>query len=184
MNLEAQIEGVLFYRSEPVAKQELCDFFEISTDLLQNALNSLREKSENGGIVLIETDTEVQLTTAPALAECIEKLRREELKKDIGKAGAETLAIVLYRGPISRSDIDRIRGVNSNFILRNLLVRGLIERRDNPENTRTFLYAITPTLLTHLGVSRKEDLPEYKEIMDALDTYEEEARREEQSEAT
>jgi segregation and condensation protein B len=102
----------------------------------------------------------------------IEKLKKEELRGDIGKAGAETLAIILYRGPLSRIEIDRIRGVNSTFILRNLLVRGLIERRDHPTDSRSFTYAITPTLLNHLGISHREALPEFDVIMNALDSFE------------
>lgn len=184
MNLEAQIEGVLFYKAEPVLKKELCSLFSISEEELMKVFGELRTVLEGRGLEIVETDTEVQLTTKAALAPLIERLRREELKKDIGKAGAETLAIILYRGPISRSDIDRIRGVNSTFILRNLLIRGLVERRDNPENARTFLYAITPELLTHLGVSRTEELPEYKEVMDSLDAFDREGTEGEHVETT
>jgi segregation and condensation protein B len=74
--------------------------------------------------------------------------------KDLGKAGLETLSIILYQGPISRAEIDYIRGVNSNFILRNLLIRGLIERVENPHDQRSFLYKPTLELISYLGLSK------------------------------
>ena len=81
--------------------------------------------------------------------------------KDLGKAGLETLSIILYRGPATRRDIDYIRGVNSQFILRNLLIRGLVEKIQNPDDQRTFFYKPTFQLLSYLGIGKLEDLPEY-----------------------
>lgn len=184
MSLEQHIEGVLFYKAEPMKKAALTAFFEVTDETLREALSNLRERLESGATRIVETDTTVQLVAAPELSETIEKLRKDELKRDIGKAGAETLAIVLYRGPLSRADIDRIRGVNSTFILRNLLMRGLIERRENPRDQRSFLYAATPSLMSHLGITKREELPEFEETMNALDQFErdqEELRKEEAS---
>lgn len=174
MPLESQIEAVLFYKAEPVELQELARFFDATEDDIRSALQLLEQRLAEGATRILVTDIAVQLVIAPEFAQVIEGLRRDELKRDIGKAGAETLAIVLYRGPISRSEIDRIRGVNSTFILRNLLVRGLIERRDNPQNARSYVYAITPDLLGHLGITKREELPDFTEIMNALDIYEKE----------
>jgi len=111
------------------------------------------------------------LGTAPEMGELIEALIKEELSKDLGKAGLETLSIVLYRGPISRSKIDYIRGVSSTFILRNLLVRGLVERVSNPDDQRSFLYKPTFELLSYLGISRIEDLPEYDAVKQELESF-------------
>ena len=113
------------------------------------------------------------LGTAPELSPTIEKMTKEELMGDLGKATLETLSIILYQGPIVKSRIDYIRGVNSSFILRNLLIRGLIERREHPEDKRTFLYSPTFDLLTHLGISRVEDLPEYGTARDEIRAFEE-----------
>ena len=117
------------------------------------------------------TEKEVQLVAAPELDELIESLRRDELNRDIGKAGAETLAIILYREPISRAEIDLIRGVNSTFILRNLMVRGLVSREVCPDESRSYRYSITPALLAHLGITKKTDLPDWEAAMMKLDTY-------------
>ncbi len=172
MDLEAHIEGVLFYKTEPMKKKSLAEFFGVSVEEMSVALLRLEVNLQGRATRLIVTDTEVQLVTAPELAETIERLKKDELRGDIGKAGAETLAIVLYRGPISRLEIDRIRGVNSTFILRNLLVRGLVERRDHPSDSRSFLYAITPALLAELGVSRREELPQFSDVLTQLEVFE------------
>ena len=172
MNLEAQIEGVLFYKTEPMKKEALASLFKVTPQVLEDALTQLENTLATRGVRLVSTDTVVQLTVTPELAPLIEEMKKEELSSDIGKAGAETLAIIMYRGPLSRIEIDRIRGVNSTFIIRNLLVRGLIERRDHPTDTRSYTYAVTPTLLNHLGISRREELPEFESIMNALDTFE------------
>ena len=124
MPIDVLIEGFLFYKSAPQKKQVMIKLFDISEEDFRQALDILSERLKSGATRLIETDSEIQLVTCPEMAPIIESLRKNELKADIGKAGAETLAIILYRAPISRSEIDRIRGVNSSFILRNLLIRG------------------------------------------------------------
>lgn len=172
MNLETQIEAVLFYKAEPMKKAALADFFSVTLEEMEKALQSLSQALSGRGVHITLTDTHVQMVTAPEASELIESIRKTELKSDIGKAGAETLAIILYRGPLSRVEIDRIRGVNSAFIIRNLLIRGLIERRSNPNDTRSFTYAATPSLLNHLGVSRREELPDFETIMNTLDGFE------------
>lgn len=172
MQLDQQIEGLLFYKAAPATIRYLAEFFSVDDTAIQSALLVLEARLTTGATRLLRTDTEVSLVTAPELAPLIEALRKDEMRRDIGKAGAETLAIILYRGPISRPEIDRVRGVNSSFILRNLLIRGLIEKRDNPKDQRTFLYACTPTLLAYLGITKREELPDFAEILNALDTFE------------
>lgn len=172
MKLESQLEGVLFYRSEPVKKAFLSRFLDVNAEALDEALERLSESLSERGLRITQTDTSVQLVTAPEISDQIEKLRKEELQKEIGKAGSETLAIILYRGPLTRAEIDRIRGVNSTFVVRTLLMRGLVERRPNPSDSRSFLYAITPALLQHLGIERREEMPDYEEVANALDQFE------------
>lgn len=173
-----QIEGVLFYKTEPVLKGELALFLGVSEKEVTLALATLQERLLAGATRLIETDESVQLASAPEVAETIEKLRKEELAREIGKAGAETLAIVLYRGPISRAQIDFIRGVNSGYILRNLQIRGLVERVDHPTRANAFQYAAMPALYAHLGIMQKKELPEYASVMNEIVRFEREAGEE------
>lgn len=176
MGLSERIEGLLFYKASPMKLSLLCKTLEVENDELESALQKLQEHLAERGIRLLRTDTEVQLVTAPELDPLIESVRKDEMKRDIGKAGAETLSIILYKGPISRSEIDRIRGVNSSFILRNLLIRGLIEREMAKNNA---LFSITPSLLAHLGISNKTELPNYAVVLDSLEKFEQQQQGQE-----
>lgn len=169
MDLSAQIEGVLFFKAAPMKLTQLAQLFAVEVSAVEAAVGELAVKLQGRGIVVLRTETDVQLATAPALDAFIEGMRKDELKRDIGKAGAETLAIILYRGPIARAEIDRIRGVNSGFILRNLMVRGLIDR--NTEG-RGHTFTITPALLGHLGIGHKTELPNYGTVLDQLERFE------------
>jgi len=178
IQIDILVEAVLFYKTEPVAKKELCSFLATSSDEIERALAMLRSRLEAGATRVIDTGEIVQLVSAPEVAELLEKLHKEELAREIGKAGVETLAIVLYRGPVSRAQIDFIRGVNSSFILRNLQIRGLVERIAHPKDAHSFQYAATPALYAHLGITKKEALPEYASIMNEIDMFEREGREE------
>lgn len=171
IQLELQLEGILFYKATPMKKAVLCKLFSVKEEELSTALKALQARLQSGATRLLETETEVQLVTAPELDTLIESIRKDEMKRDIGKAGAETLAIILYKGPVSRAEIDRIRGVNSSFILRNLLVRGLIERG---AEGKSYTFSITPALLAHMGVSNKTELPDYSAVLDQLEVFEKE----------
>ncbi len=170
MPLDILIEGLLFYKAEPQKKANVAKLFSVSETDIVTALATLRNRLEVGALRLLETDTDIALVTAPSLAPVIEALRKQEIKTDIGKAGAETLAIILYRGPIARADIDRIRGVNSSFILRNLLVRGLVERSADKKGNG-YMFSISPTLLADLGVTHQRELTDFARITDALETF-------------
>lgn len=169
MSLDVLVEALLFYKAMPQSKKRLLKIFAIDEVELSKAIETLRHRLETGAMRLIETETEVQLSTAPELSEFIEEQNKQELSADIGKAGAETLAIILYREPISRAEIDHIRGVNSSFILRNLLTRGLILRESI--SGKGYQFRITPQLLQHLGVSKKQELPKFSEFMSSIDAF-------------
>lgn len=161
MNLEQKIEAVLFYKNEPTEIKFLVKILDSEEKEVREALANLGHSLEKRGICLIQTDTEASLAASIETKEVIEKITKDEMSKDIGKAGLETLAIILYNGPITRREIDYIRGVNSTFILRNLNIRGLIEREADPSNKKTFKYRGSLDLLAHLGIKNIEELPQY-----------------------
>jgi len=171
MSLSQQIEAVLFWKAEPVSIKKLAGLLDVDTHAINDGLQELEQALVGRGLTLIRTDDEVMLGTAKELSPLIEQMTKEELSRDLGKAGLETLSIILYQGPISRANIDYIRGVNSQFIVRNLLIRGLIERIDNPKDARSFLYRITLQLLSHLGISKIEELPEYNQVRKDIDEF-------------
>jgi segregation and condensation protein B len=171
MTLDAKIEAVLFSKAEPMALSKLAKIFSTSTEEIEEALKILDEKLLGRGVALVRKDDEVTLRTSPESSALIETLAKEELTRDLGKAGLETLSVILYQGPISRRDIDYIRGVNSNFILRNLMIRGLVEKIENPKDHRSFLYRPTFELLSFLGVSKIENLPEYSSVKKEVENF-------------
>ena len=176
MNLSAKIEAILFWKAEPVSIKKLAsllssDQAKISEDDIKAGLVELEKTLAGRGVTLVQTDEDVMLGTAKELSPLIEQLTKDELTRDLGKAGLETLSIVLYQGPISRADIDYIRGVNSQFILRALLIRGLVERVDNPADARSYLYKTTLDLLSHLGVGKASELPEYEQVRKDIESF-------------
>ncbi|MEI7777545.1 MAG: SMC-Scp complex subunit ScpB [bacterium] len=180
MNLAAKIEAILFWKGEPISLKKLCQFLNTGEEEIKAGLEELEANLKSRGIVLIRKDDEVMLGTSPEIGTLIEDLTKEELTKDLGKAGLETLSIVLYKGPIRRSQIDYIRGVNSNFILRNLLIRGLVEKISDPKDQRSFLYRPTFEVLSYLGLSKTEDLPEYSQVTEEIEQFVEATEKEEE----
>ncbi len=179
--LDAQIEGILFWKGEPVRVKKLSQIFSAAEEDILSALEVLKQKLEARGIILVFKEDEVMLGTAPQMSATVETLTKEELMKDLGKAGLETISIILYKGPISRAEIDYIRGVQSNFILRNLLVRGLIEKVVKPDDQRSFLYKPSFELLSYLGVSKIEDIPEYAKVKRDFEIISEQSAKEEEN---
>lgn len=161
--LSQNIEAILFHKAEAVSLKELTSILDVSEDALKQSIDELKETLAGRGVALMEHDGSVMLGTTPQTAIVIEKLIKDELDKDLGKAGLETLSIILYRGPVSRSEIDYIRGVNSSYILRNMVIRGLIERRTDPHK-KMFVYKPTFELLSYLGITSVKDLPEYETV--------------------
>lgn len=164
----ATLEAVLFAAGEPMTKKRLATLFNVSPELLRAAIDELRNALKDRGLALIETDDEVELRTAGDASDIVKKLRESELSKDLGKAGLEALAIIVYQGSATRGEIDWVRGVNSGAALRSLLLRGLIERTEDPTDKRRARYATTVDALSFLGVTRKEDLPGYEAYTQAL----------------
>ena len=161
MNTAARIEALLFYTAEPVSYETLCDMLGISQDECASAIIELEEQRADTGIRLVRDRGSVELATAPEAHDLIEAYQERQHTKRLGKAGLETLTIILYNGPISRREIDYIRGVNSTHILRNLTIRGLIEKSE-ATGPREVTYAPTCDLLRWIGVSHQSELPEYE----------------------
>lgn len=170
MTLDSQIEAILFFKGEPLSIKRLASLTNTTVEAVTEALQTL-EARLTGGISLMQKEDEVTLSTHKDASSIIESIIKEELVRDIGKAGLETLAIVLYKGPVTRREIDYIRGVNSTFILRNLLIRGLVEKVTNPTDERSYLYKPTFELLAHLGANKIDELPQYQTVIQELESW-------------
>lgn len=160
----AAIEALLFASGEPLPKKRLASFLDVKDNELRIALDALVELLTGRGIVLVETEHEVELRTAPDAAALVKKLRESELSRDLGKASLETLAIIAYQHGATRGDIDWVRGVNSSASIRTLLMRGLIEGREDEADKRRIRYTLTTEALGHLGLTSQKSLPRFEEL--------------------
>lgn len=161
MNLTSILESLLFTFGHPIGFKKLAEVIEITEKELGDALNALAKDYEknNRGFRLVFYDNKVQLVTAPESEKAVKKLIKSDFEEDLSQPALETLAIIAYRGPVSRAAIENLRGVNCSFILQSLAIRGLIEKKNNPEDGRSYIYKVTFDFLKHIGLSRIEDLP-------------------------
>jgi segregation and condensation protein B len=164
----AQLQAVLFAAGEPISKKRLATLLNLSPEQLKEAAIGLLDTLEGSGLALIEAGEDLELRTAPGAAEAIKRLRESELSRDLGKAGLEALAIILYKNGATRGEIDWVRGVNSTAAIRSLLLRGLVTRKEDETDRRRNRYIPTTEALAHLGVAHISELPEYDELTSAL----------------
>lgn len=163
--LKSIIESVLFVSGEPVKIGRLMKITGASKPEVENAIMMMQnEYTVDRGLTLIKKEDEVQLATNPENASFVDDLVKSEIQENLSKAALEVLSIVAYRGPISRLDVEAIRGVNCTFTLRSLLMRGLLERVENPKDNRGFLYKISFEFLKKLGLDGVNKLPDFETL--------------------
>lgn len=169
--LPAQIQALIFSEGGALTFKSLAKSLDCGEGDVKTALAMLAQRLEGSGLELVRSDTEAVLAIAPEGKGVVLKKATEEYERDIGDAGLEVLAILLYEGPSTRAAIDYTRGVNSSSTIRNLLIRGLVERSGNPLDGREFIYRPTTDLMAHLGVTTREKLPEYGTIAPELVSF-------------
>lgn len=171
-SLAMQLEAILFYVAEPMERAKLAALCEVSEAEVDDAMVTLVGSLIGHGIQVLHVNTTYELVTAAEAHAVIDSLRKDESTRELGKAGLETLAVVLYRGPVSRATLEYVRGVNCAYVLRHLLMRGLIEKVQDPHNSRAVLYQATADLYKHLGVTEQAALPEFAAVTTELDSFE------------
>ena len=169
-NLSNTIEALLFAFG-PMTRYELAKKMSATDDEVEQGIAALAARL-TFGIALVDDGHMLELLTSPAVAKVIEQVQKDENSRDIGKAGLEALAAILYRGPLTRAEIDFIRGVNSSQTLRTLTMRGLVRRIENPKDERSFLYEPTTELLSTLGLAVCSQVPEYESVRAKLEQLE------------
>mgnify|MGYP000452722962 CR=1 FL=1 len=168
MTLDAQIEGILFFKGEPISIGALSKLLSVNEDEVIQGLELLENRLAERGLALVRKDDEVVLAVRKELSNILEDLRKDELQKELTKASLETLSITLYKNGATRGEIDYIRGVNSSFILRNLQIRGLVERVTDPNDSRRYVYKPTFETLQYLGIQKISDLPDFEKVEEEL----------------
>jgi segregation and condensation protein B len=165
--LKQVIEALLFVATSPLSPQKLGDLVGgIKPGLVQRTVRNLNLSYQNGGgsFRIQEIAGGYQFYTLPHLAPWIERLVAEK-KRKLSPQALETLAIIAYKGPINRPQIEAIRGVSADGVLKTLLERGLIQIKGRENSVgRPLLYGISKAFLQYFGLRRLSDLPEWKEF--------------------
>ena len=172
LELNALVEAILFVSPEPLSADQIANLLETTPRLIKKALEEIDALYDKRGIRLQYHKSKIQITTAPEAAPILEKMLELETTSTLSQAALETLSIIAYQQPITRPQVDAIRGVNSDGVLRTLLTKGLIDdvgRADGPG--RPILYSTTPDFLKYFGLSSYEELPplDFEEIQESTD---------------
>lgn len=160
LDVPAALEALLFVSAEPVTPSQLSTVLEISTSEVEQGLNQLDGELQTHGLRLQRHGGRVQLTTAPEMAESIERFLGLEATSHLSRAALETLAIVAYQQPVTRPQIEMVRGVSSDGVMKSLLGKGLVQEVGRTEGPgRPILYGTTPDFLQNFGINSLMDLP-------------------------
>ncbi len=166
--LKSQLESLLFIAAKPLTVKQLSEWLAVKPDQITAVCAELAQdyKDNERGIQLTCSGDKYQLVSAPDNAAAVQKFIAEETSGELSRPSLEALTIIAYRGPVAKFELDKIRGVNCALILRNLLIRGLIESKE--ERGETY-YSVSLDFLRFLGVTNVQALPDY-ERLHALDT--------------
>ncbi len=160
LDLNVRIEALLFVSPELISIPQIANALNISVREVEKSLEELNTLLVNRGIRLQRVSRSVQLITAPEISADVQRFLDLEETSRLSRAALEVLAIVAYQEPVTRPQIDAVRGVNSDSVLRTLLRHGLVDevgRTDGPG--RPFIYATTSDFLNHFGLTSIIELP-------------------------
>ncbi|MFH1175652.1 MAG: SMC-Scp complex subunit ScpB [bacterium] len=155
----SQIETILFIAGKPVAIKKIAGILVCEEEKAREEIKNLQQeyKKQNKGFRILFDNCEAELVSSPENEEIASKFFKSEIQEDLSRAALETLAVVAYKCPISRLEIEEIRGVNCQYTLRSLLMRGLINKF---VKTGITYYQITLELCKKFGIEKAEDLIE------------------------
>ena len=166
MSLLSNLESILFVAGKPLSLVKLAIALAAEPVMVEETIEILKAKynHNDSGIHIIVDNGLVQLCTNPQNGEAIRTFLKEEIAGELTKAQLETLTVIAYRGPVGRLEIEQIRGVNCALILRNLMVRGLVEERAENSSSLVPLYVLSFDALGHLGLRSPTELPDYESL--------------------
>jgi len=165
MSIESKIESLLFVSGRPMSMRELADLTKSGIKEIERAGEKLIAdyKEKSVGTQIIKNGSGFQMVTAPENAALIQEFVKDETTGELTRPSLETLTIIAYRGPVSKTDLDRIRGINCSLILRNLLIRGLVDVREDRKKDESY-YTVTFDFLRFLGLNELRELPDYEKL--------------------
>jgi len=162
-NIKSQIESLLFISGRPMSAKQLAELSGAKTKEIEGTLGELVKeyKERDSGVQIVKNGSNYQMVTSGESAKLIQEFIKDETTGELTRPSLETLTIVAYRGPVSKTDIDRIRGINCSLILRNLSIRGLVEAKKDRGET---YYNVSFDFLKHLGLNGIKELPDYERL--------------------
>lgn len=161
----AKLEALLFVAVGPLSLGKLKKLLGCTGKELEVSIAELKEKyaAEGSGLELMHSGGEIVLGTKAAYADAANQLLKEQTQGELTRPQLETLTIIAYRGPVSKIELEMIRGVNCTLILRNLLMRGLItEKMDKKMHVP--MYQASIDFIRHLGIQSMDQLPDYEQL--------------------
>jgi len=172
-NTMGALEALLFVYGEEMQVKRAAKILNISEKDVSDLIVEMeaRYESEMSGLQIVSHGGRIQLVTKPEFSDVAQSIIQDEMQESLTGAASEALALIAYSGPLSRAQIDYIRGVNSSFILRSLLMRGLIEREQDPKRQNAYIYSVSFDFLKKLGVQSSEQLPEYLNHYEKIQTF-------------
>ncbi len=163
--LKSKIEALLFISAKPMAVSQLADLLKVKKDELVKAGDELVEeyRQSQKGVQIIKNGNKFQMVSSPEHAKLVQEFIKDETTGELSRPSLEALTIIAYRGPISKLDLDRIRGVNCSLIIRNLLLRGLVEAKHDKTKQETY-YTVTFDFIRFLGINDIKELPDFERL--------------------
>lgn len=169
-NLEEVLESLFFVSGNGLKVSEVADLLEVQKPEINKAIKKLKEKySGKNGIHLIEYNGKVQFSSNPAYADAVAKVLNPIKEKELSSATLETVAIIAYKQPVTRLELEEIRGVNCDYVIQVLLKHNLIEvvgRKDAVG--KPLLFGTTDEFLKRFQISSIQDLPDYEQLLDSI----------------
>ena len=170
MTPSAQLEALLFAHGAPLEGQKIRQLCHWNEAELERAVADLKISLEKRGLILQIWRDRYELVTIPEAAPIIKQFREEEARGELSKTALETLAILLYKGAMTRPELEEIRGIHSHQILRSLSLRGLIAEQ-SATRVGQAVYEVTPLCLQWLGLANREDLPDFSTFLESIPAH-------------
>lgn len=165
MSIKSQIESLLFIAAKPLSLNDLNKILSKDKKEIEKALIELRDiyHQNESGLQIIEQSKKYQMVSSADNAKLVQKYLEDETSGELSQPSLEALTIIAYRGPISKTELERIRGVNCSLILRNLLLRGLIEEKSSA-SSEDRIYNVSLDFIRFLGIESIKQLPDYQRL--------------------
>lgn len=163
--LESKIESILFIVARPLSIKKLAEFLRVDKKEVEEAIAHLQERFDHGesGIRLVRSGSDVQIMTSPDHTKLAREFVKDEVTGELTKPQLETLTVIAYRQPITKPELEQIRGINCSLILRNLMMRGLIETEESKEAFGA-VYRVSHEFMKFLGIDDVTKLPDYEKL--------------------